>query len=49
MFRFNFSEAAMLIQGSLRIFSLKVDFLHEQIYELYQNKTGKKSDRKAGT
>ncbi|KAI6230120.1 Condensin-2 complex subunit H2 [Aphelenchoides fujianensis] len=35
--KFDFSMAAMLLQGSLRIFSLKVDHLHKEISEMYSS------------
>ncbi|KAI6192873.1 hypothetical protein M3Y99_01911500 [Aphelenchoides fujianensis] len=43
--KFDFSMAAMLLQGSLRIFGLKVDHLHEEICKLYaSNKPKKKGE-----
>jgi hypothetical protein len=51
-FRFNFAEAALLIQGSLKIFAQKVDFLYEAISEAYMgisnNKTKKKKNQASG-
>lgn len=47
-FRFNFSEAAMLLQGSLFIFAKKVDYLHSEIAELFLNKGKAAKKRQQG-
>lgn len=47
-FRFNFSEAAVLLQSSFQLFSKKVDRLYDQVQEACHGTTTKKKGRKAG-
>jgi len=47
--RFNFSEAAQLLQGSLMIFSRKVDALYEDITEAYMGISNKKKKKANAT
>ncbi|KAI6202744.1 hypothetical protein M3Y94_00476000 [Aphelenchoides besseyi] len=44
--RFNFSEAAMLLQGSLYIYAKKVDNLHAAISDVFAHGTGKGKKKK---
>ncbi|KAI6230156.1 Protein FMC1-like protein [Aphelenchoides fujianensis] len=46
--KFNFSEAAMLLQGSLYIYSRKVDTLHSAVAELFAHGPAKGKKKKAG-
>ncbi|KAI6170265.1 Condensin-2 complex subunit H2 [Aphelenchoides besseyi] len=47
--RFNFSEAAMLLQGSLYIYAKKVDNLHAAISDIFAHGIGKGKKKKVQT